>query len=916
VLELLELRALPSVATPVANDDFTDTDGTNPVLIAVLSNDSAPAGFNTHTVHVVAAPTGGTAAVDSATGAITYDPGANFTGTDTFSYNFQDANGVTSNTARVTVVVNRPKANDDEIDTDAGNPVTIDVLANDTDPDGPGKLNPATVAVGQGPAHGTTSVNPNTGAITYTPQQGFSGTDTFTYTVTDVNGATSDPAKVTVVVNRPTANDDFAQTNMNTAVTVDILGNDTDPDGANKLDPGSVTIRGGPGHGTLSSPDPATGAVTYTPAASFFGTDTFTYTVKDVANAVSNTATVTITVKAVGVVNDDSIDTDAGNPVNIPVLANDSSPNGFNTSTLTVPTPPAHGAVTVDRVTGVINYDPVDGFSGTDTFTYTVQDNSGNNLGPAHVTVVVNRPTANDDFTDTDAGTAVTVDVLANDTDPDGPNKLDPGSVTVVTPPAHGTTSVDPGTGAITYTPQDGFSGTDTFTYTVQDVNSATSNPATVSVVVNRPTANDDSVDTDGTNPVTVDVLANDTDPDGPNKLDPAAVKVVTQPAHGSVSVNHTTGAITYTAEAGFAGTDTFTYTVKDVANATSNPATVSVIVNRPTAEDDTATAFGTSPVTIDVLANDSDPDGPDKIDPSSVTVVNQPAHGTTSVDAATGEITYTPSAGFSGVDTFTYTVKDFPGATSNVATVSVSVNPPTANPDSATTVGTKPVAVDVLANDTDPNGSLVPGSVVVTAGPSHGHVTVDPASGQITYTASRGFLGADTFTYTVADSFGSRSNPATVTVNVTQAPAPVVHRGKGHKAHSPHLLVFDPHMGSLEFNLTPYGRRFTDGIHFTLGDVNGDGVVDIVTAAAHGHRPVLVFDGQTGAVLESLRLAGLRHASRVRVAAGDVNGDGVADVLTLIGRGRKSKGEAFDGATGAPIGPLTRAAIDRFFGA
>jgi hypothetical protein len=908
VLELLELRALPSVATPVANDDFTSTDGTNPVLIAVLSNDSAPAGVNMHSVHIVAGPGAGSAAVDPGTGAVTYTPGQNFAGTDTFTYNFQDANGVTSNTAKVTIVVGRPTADDDEIDTDAGNPVAIPVLANDS-----GHLNPATVAVEAAPAHGTTSVDPNTGAITYTPQQGFSGTDTFTYTVKDDGGAVSNPARVTVVVNRPTANDDFAQTNMNTAVTIDILGNDTDPDGPGRLNPASVAIRGGPGHGTLTQ-DPSTGAVTYTPAARFFGTDTFTYTVQDVANAVSNVATVTITVKSVGVVNDDSTDTDAGNPVNIFVLANDSSPNGFNTSTLTVPTPPAHGTVTVDRVTGVITYDPADGFSGTDTFTYTVQDNSGNALGPARVTVVVNRPTANDDFTDTDAGNPVTIDVLANDTDPDGPDKLDPATVSVVTPPAHGTASVNPN-GTITYTPQDGFAGTDTFTYTVQDVNDATSNPATVSVVVNRPTANDDSADTDGTNPVTVDVLANDTDPDGNDKLAPATVTVVTGPSHGSVTVDPATGAVTYTAEAGFAGTDTFTYTVKDVANAASNPATVSIIVNRPTAENDTAITFGTSPVRVDVLANDSDPDGPDMIDPSTVTVVTQPAHGTTSVDASTGEITYTPSAGFSGVDTFTYTVQDFPGATSNVATVSVSVNPPTANPDSATTVGTTPVAVNVLANDTDPTGSLVPGSVVVTAGPSHGHVTVDPASGQITYTASRGFLGADTSTYTVADSFGSRSNPATVTVNVTQAPAPVVQRGNAHKSHNPHLFVFDPHTGSLEFDLTPYGPHFTGGIHFTLGDVNGDGVVDILTAAAHGHRPVFVFDGQTGAVLESLRPAGLRRANRVRVAAGDVNGDGVADVLTLIGQGRKARGQAFDGVSGALLGPLTRAAIDRFFG-
>jgi hypothetical protein len=911
LLEPLELRALPSVATPVANNDFTSTDGTHPVLIQVLTNDSAPAGFNLASVAIVSAAGHGTAVADG-TGDITYTPGPNFTGSDTFSYDFKDSNGVTSNVATVTVVVSRPTANDDEIDTDAGNPVTIPVLENDNAPAGL-TLNPASVTVGHSPAHGIASVDPNTGTITYTPQQGFSGTDVFTYTVADSDGAVSNPARVTVVVNRPQANDDFAQTNMNAPVTINILDNDTDPDGPNKLNPASVTILLGPSHGSASI-DTSTGAVTYTPLPGFFGTDAFSYTVKDVNNAVSNPANVTITVKATGVVNDDSIDTDAGNPVVIDVLANDTSPNGFKLNTLAVQTPPGHGSATVNAATGGITYTPAQGFAGTDAFTYTVQDNSGNTLGPAHVAVVVNRPKANDDFIDTDAGNPVTVPVLANDTDPDGPNKLNPASVAVVTPPGHGTTSMDTATGDITYTPAQGFSGTDTFAYTVTDVNGAVSNPAMVTVVVNRPQANDDAIDTDGTNPVTVPVLANDTDPDGPNKLNPASVAVITPPAHGSVTVNTTTGDITYTAVAGFAGTDTFTYTVTDFAGAVSNAATVSVTVNRPTAENDTASAFGTSPVTIDVLANDSDPDGPGKIDPSTVTVVGGPGHGSVVVNDATGAITYTPSGGFSGVDTFTYTVKDFPGATSNVATVTVAVNPPTANPDSVTTVGTTPVAVNVLANDTDPNGTLAPGSVVVTASPSHGHVTVNPATGQVTYTAAPGFLGADTFSYTVTDSFGSPSNPATVTVNVTEAPAPVITvSGKGH--HGPNLVVQDPHTGAVDFVLTPYGHHFHGGLTFALGDVNGDGVPDIIASAAHGHHPVLLFNGTTGSLLASLRPGHQQKVKKVRVATGDVNGDGVADVLVLLVRGHGSVGEAFDGRTDALIGPLTPAAIDQFFG-
>ncbi|MBW3548958.1 MAG: cadherin-like domain-containing protein [Actinobacteria bacterium] len=88
---------------------------------------------------------------------------------------------------------------------------------------------------------------------------------------------------------------------------------------------------------------------------------------------------------------------------------------------------------------------------------------------------------------------------------------------------------------------------------------------------------------------------------------------------------------------------------------------------------DDAATVTEDDPATaVDVLANDSDSDG--TLDPASVTVGTAPASGTTTVDPSTGAITYTPNPGFSGTDSFTYTVADAAGATSNAATVSVTV--------------------------------------------------------------------------------------------------------------------------------------------------------------------------------------------------------------------------------------------------
>jgi hypothetical protein len=874
------------VNRPTANDDFTDTDAGNPVVINVLANDTDPDGndkIDPTSVTIISGPSHGSATVDPSTGAITYTPQDQYSGTDDLFYTVKDVANAVSNPARVSIVVNRPTANDDFTDTDAGNPVDINVLANDTDPDGNDKLVPSSVTITSGPSHGIAVVNPANSVVTYTPADGYSGTDSFFYTVKDVANATSNPAQVSIVVNRPSANDDFAQTPAGTGVLIKVLANDTDPDGNDKLDPTTVTVTGGPAHGGTSV-NPTTGEITYTPNAGFSGTDTFTYTVKDVAHATSNPATVSITVLSSGTnqLNDDSTDTDAGNAVSINVLANDSATGGFNVASLQVASAPSHGSAVVQS--GAILYTPAQGFAGTDSFNYSVATTGGQQLGPATVHVVVNRPTANDDFTDTDAGNAVIINVLANDTDPDGNNQLNPTSVTVTTTPSHGSVSVDPTTGAITYTPVDGFEGTDTFNYTVADFANAVSNPAKVTVVVNRPTANDDFTDTDAGNGVTINVLANDTDPDGNNKLNPATVTITTGPAHGSVTVDPSSGAVTYTPVDGFSGTDGFFYTVKDVANATSNPAHVTIVVNRPTANNNFAETDGVNPVSVAVLANDTDPDGNNKLNPATVTVASGPAHGAVAVDPSTGNITYTANAGFSGTDSFTYTVKDLANATSNPATVSIVVHLPTANFDTATAFGTLPTTIAVLANDTDPDGPgmLNPASIQVVTGPSHGSVTVNPATGAITYSAAAGYVGNDVFAYTVADVHGAVSQPAAVLVNVHSMNLQAVGAPLGAY---PNVRVFDRQTGKAIVNILPFGANFGGGIRAVLADVNGDGIRDIlVSPLAGGASRIRVFDGATGLPLANglgnLTAFTAAHTGGINLAVGDVNGDGVMDVL------------------------------------
>jgi hypothetical protein len=147
--------------------------------------------------------------------------------------------------------------------------------------------------------------------------------------------------------------------------------------------------------------------------------------------------------------------------------------------------------------------------------------------------------------------------------------------------------------------------------------------------------------------------------------------------ASDGITFDNGDGTVTYTPDAGFTGTDTFTYTVDDNDGATSNEATVTVEVTpgsqnqAPVANDDAATTSEDTPVDINVIGNDTDADG--TIDGATVSIVTDAQDGTT-FDNGDGTITYTPETGFTGTDTFTYTVEDNEGAVSNEATVTVHV--------------------------------------------------------------------------------------------------------------------------------------------------------------------------------------------------------------------------------------------------
>lgn len=223
-------------------------------------------------------------------------------------------------------------------------------------------------------------------------------------------------------------------------------------------------------------------------------------------------------------------------------------------------------------------------------------------------------------------------------------------------------------------------------------------------VVNTAPDAVNDTKTTNEDTATIISVLTNDTDAED-NTLN---VSSVTQGANGTVIVNPDK-TLTYTPNANFNGTDSFTYTISD-GQGGQDTATVNITVtsinDAPVATNNSATLNEDASVTINVLGNDSDVEG----NTLSVSAVTQPTHGSATINPDK-TITYVPVVNYFGSDTFTYTVSDGQGGTAT-ATVNITVNSvndaPVASADNATTTQNTAVIISVLSNDTDVEGNTL----------------------------------------------------------------------------------------------------------------------------------------------------------------------------------------------------------------
>jgi len=744
-----------------------------------------------------------------------------------------------------------PTANDDTLS------VTEDTPANGTLTGSPASAGTLSYSIVSNGSKGTAVItNAATGAYTYTPDLNETGSDSFTFRVTEDGSEISAPATISVTING--ANDAPVASNSNITVTQGLFATDTAS--ATDIDGDSLTysISVQPTKGIVSI-DSNTGEFTYTSNADA-GADSFTFQVDD-GNGSTDTGVVSVTIDAnplVAITPDLSSPRGQGAAITFTAAANSSGSfeytyyfNGPSSNNQWIIVKPRSAVDTWTWNTGAADV-------GENRIQ--VQANAANgstyafNIISYTVAEQNNPPVAVGDTLIVTENASVSADLSASDIDGDSLIY----SITVQ--PTLGSIAFSALKGSYTYTSTGG-TGADSFTYQVSDGNGGT-DTAVVNITVNPPAANQAPVASDASISLVVNESASGTvsatDPDG----NPLTYSVTVQPSLGTISMNASNGSYTYVST-GATGNDSFTYQVSDGQGGTDtgvvsvtvlSVASVSISAdiaspgNVNTAITFTAAANGVGPfeyvyylngpgtgnswrivkprsattswswvpsvedigtsnlqvqvfsasgqvfafttASYDVaqqnnapVASDgvlsvtenattsgtvvaSDPDG----DALSFSVTVQPTLGTVSMSSS-GSYTYT-STGGQGADSFTFSASDGNGGT-DTGVVNISVNAPAPNNapvanDGILTVVTLQSAADtVTASDAD-GDSL---SYSVSVPPASGTVSMDPVSGDYTYTSS-GAAGMDSFTFAVSDGNGGVD---TGTVNITVIAGPDV---------------------------------------------------------------------------------------------------------------------------------------------
>lgn len=554
------------------------------------------------------------------------------------------------------------------------------------------------------------------------------------------------------------------------------------PDGVT-YDEASGTLSGTPAEGTGTSAGKG-----YDFVASY--TDAY-------GNTLSETFTITVTADiALGVAEDDKGTTDYMTPVTVDVLDNDTeAPRApFNVDTLQVTgLDAAKGSVEVTD--GKVVFTPAEGVTGDVEFSYTISDELEREVG-ADVVVTVGEPAApvaeDDSFTG-EYGAAITGDVLGNDSAGDDRHPLDASTLKLTGADADGVVTTDDGTFAVTdgevvFTPAKGFHGQASVDYQVADDRGVTASAtATFEVTTGAPTATEDNASTPYMSEVTIDVLDNDSAFHADFPLDASTLKLAGLDEETEGSAQIVDGKVVFTPAKGVTGAVNFTYTVADTLGQQVE-AKVRVEVGEPdapVAANDSFTGEYGSPISGDVVSNDSPGDERHPLDVDTLKLVEANTDGEVVTDEGTfsvadGKVVFTPAKGFHGSASVDYQVADDRGQiASATAAFEVTTAAPAAMDDNASTSYLEPVTIDVLDNDEAFHADfpLDASTLKLVDADEDGKVVTDEGTyavvdGKVVFTPVKGFAGTATaVTYEVADSTGATTQAQVGVEVATVAP-------------------------------------------------------------------------------------------------------------------------------------------------
>ena len=702
---------------------------------------------------------------------LTYTPTGNFHGADSFTFRVNDGLTYSSTSATVSITVvsinDAPVAGAQTLNGAEDTNLSITLAGTDVDGDA------LTYTVVTEPNHGVLSgVAPN---LLYTPTANYNGADSFTFKVND--GTVDSVANAVISISLRAVNDVPVATAQSVSATEDsdqaitLAGTDADGDGL------TYTVVVEPIHGTLSG----VGAfLTYTPDPDYNGVDSFTFKVNDGSADSSTNATVSLTINAVN-------DAPAANGQNTSTIKNvakaitltGTDVEGSSLS-YTITVNPAHG--TLSGTLPNLTYTPVSNYVGADSFSFVVDDGTQYsseavisitmiNSNSAPVNTVPGSKTVNEDTafavtgistTDGDGNLAtvqltvlhgtVTVSISGGATIAAGAN----GSATLTL--AGTQTQINNALLSLSYRGSSNYNGADTLTMLTTDSGTpALTDSDTVGITINAvndaPIATAQAVSaTEDTNQA---ITLAGTDVDG-NAL---TYTVVAGVSHGTLS--GTAPNLTYSPTANYNGSDSFTFKVNDGTVDSASNATVSITVaavnDLPLASAQSLGTAENTPTAVTLSGSDAEADA------LIYTVVSGPSHGALSGTAP--NLTYTPTNGYGGADSFTFKVNDGVSDSASNATVSITVSSSNHAPvATAQTISTnEDTGKAITLAGTDEDGDALTFSMVTS--PAHG--VLSGTIPNLTYTPTGNFHGADSFTFRVNDGLTYSSTSATVSITV-----------------------------------------------------------------------------------------------------------------------------------------------------